>query len=115
MIAVPISAIVTPVAFLHPNSDAIASILARHGMYIMLTNANTINCTGVIIEPKFVVWKITANVNRVISFLTIPNINNIPDTAGNPSHQTVIGISALLIGVSTPNAYNACTAALPIM
>ena len=43
MIAVPLSAIVTAVAFLHPNSDAIASILARHGMYIMLTSANTIN------------------------------------------------------------------------
>jgi hypothetical protein len=43
MIAVPISAIVKTVAFLHPNSDARASILDKHGIYIMLTNARTIN------------------------------------------------------------------------
>src|SRR5271157_4586130 len=81
----------------------------------MLTSASTINWTGVMMEAKFVVWKMTASVNKVISFRTIPKMSSMPAIAGSPNHQTVIGHSAAFIGVSTPIAYNACGAALPMI
>lgn len=54
---VPIFFIVIAVDFFHPNSDTRVNTDKAWGTQILLTNSNTINCTWVIIELKFFVWK----------------------------------------------------------
>ncbi len=64
-------------AFFHPNSRARLSIMAKQGMYIMVTKVRTISCTDDIMDAKSVVWKMTESISIVSSFLTIPNIRRI--------------------------------------
>ena len=101
-------------AAFHPNSRVNIVIVDKHGMYNNPTRASIMNWTGVKTAARFGPTKAT-NIRSVNSFLTAPNISNMPVTAGRPNHNTVIGVKAALIGPSAPETYKACTNALPIM
>ena len=94
-------------AAFQPNSFTRIITVDTQGKYSIDTKANVISCTGEKYSARLVVLKIATAPKSTNSLRTVPSISSIPAATGKPSHPTVNGDSALLIGVNTFNAYNA--------
>ena len=68
------------------------------GTYIAITAPNTTNCPGVMNSASGTPAARICSIPRAISFLRMPTMNDITQTAGSPRSPTVMGDSGSTIG-----------------
>lgn len=84
----------------HPISRHIVRRVARHGIYTAMTTPNTTNWSGVMNSSRATPPARTESIPTAISFLRMPTMNAMVQTAGSPRMPTVMGESGSTIASS---------------